>query len=136
MGCIDAWSTSDGECETAALYLVGMCADFVTTNPAIITARPSVATKLPIVPISDSSHDKSGPWTTISLSTRLTVPATYSSGISAGFTVPGSSCTTQLVTTITAPHVHFATPTVTVTFMTTTSLVRSKTAYRTGPVSE
>ena len=48
---------------------------------------------------------KPAPCTTITYSSSVVVPATYTTGVSAGFTITGSSYTTKLVTTVTVPQV-------------------------------
>ncbi|USW55096.1 Putative extracellular membrane protein, CFEM [Septoria linicola] len=53
------------------------------------------------------------PCTTITYSSEITLPATYSTGESQGATVPSSSYTTSYVTTVTVPLVQITTYTVT-----------------------
>ena len=115
MGCISAWSGSDSETQAAASYLMGLCASHVSTNPAIITACPSTVTPGPSPagytpssagPITSAPvPGKSAPCTTITYSSSVVVPATYTTGVSSGLTVPASSFTTTLITTVTVPQV-------------------------------
>lgn len=51
--------------------------------------------------------------TTISVSQTVTVPCVVSTGVSAGYTVPGSSVVSTYITTVTVPQVVFSTQTVT-----------------------
>jgi hypothetical protein len=53
------------------------------------------------------------PCTTITYSSTFVVPATYPTGESQGATIPSSSYTTSLVTTVTVPQVQITTYTVT-----------------------
>ena len=152
MGCISAWSQSESDTQAAASYLMGICAAHVPSNPAIITACPSTVTPVPSVPAypqdssspavtyppvtsaSEGSPVPSGypsqppkpagtpPCTTITFSSDCTVPATYSTGPSQGYTQPGSSYTTKIVTTVTVPQVQFTTATVTVGGVPTSSV--------------
>ena len=140
MGCVSAWSETNGEMEGAASYLMGICADYVEDNPAIITAcTASVTTSQAgsaassIAHTSSKARDGTMAWTTIFISTILVVAATQSTGISAGFVIPGSSRTTDLMTTVSVPQVQFATATVTVTGLMTASTVASSIVSHTGP---
>ena len=160
MDCISAWG-SESETQAAASYLMGLCAAHVPSNPAIITACPIPTVKpgpspadytsssVPGAVTSQSkphgkpSHGKPGkpaPCTTITYSATAVVPATYSTGVSAGYTCPGSSYTTQLVTTVTVPAVHLTTHTITSGGTTSCSVglgggaaPSSAPAYTTGP---
>ena len=149
MGCISAWSESEEDTQAAASYLMGICAPHVPSNPAIITACPSTVTPGPspsgytpaassppvsAVPVPSSSAaptsyshgpaspEQTAPCTTITYSSSAVVPATYSTGPSAGYTYPGSSYTTEIVTTVTVPQVQFTTATVTSAGTTTKSV--------------
>ena len=136
MGCIGAWSTSTSEVESAASYLMGICASYVAANPAIVTACPvpMQPAKSAVAHMSGKSGGDTIPWTTISLSTTMIVAAMQSTGISAGLTVPGSSHTTTLVTAVTVPWIQFGTRTITVTGFTTASVVTDTSTLRRGPV--
>ncbi|OQO01431.1 hypothetical protein B0A48_12986 [Cryoendolithus antarcticus] len=52
--------------------------------------------------------------TTLTYSSTITIPCTYTTGESLGFTIPSSSTTTLLQTTITVPQLQFITSTITV----------------------
>lgn len=123
MSCLSAWSPSPQDTQAAASFLMGLCADHVPQNPAIITACPPGVTAGPTPPAGGTvSAQGTPPCTTITYSSTVTIPATYSTGVSAGFTCSGSSITTHLVTTVTVPRVSFTTSTVTVAGQTTCSV--------------
>ncbi|KAK4893829.1 hypothetical protein LTR27_007855 [Elasticomyces elasticus] len=90
-----------------------------------VTAAPSSSL---VSPASDSSAATSPestpappcPVTTLTYSSPVTIPATYSTGVSSGLTVANSSITTSLVTTVTVPQVVFTTQTVTANGQTST----------------
>jgi hypothetical protein len=82
-------------------------ASYGSSAPAATT--PGGATPAPSCPV-----------TTISYSSPVTIPATYSTGVSSGLTIANSSITTSLVTTVTVPQVQFTTSTVTVNGQTST----------------
>ncbi|KAF2210563.1 hypothetical protein CERZMDRAFT_113131 [Cercospora zeae-maydis SCOH1-5] len=125
--CVSAWSDSDDDTNSGAGYFMGICAKYVPENPAIITGCPSTITpatgyhpptSTPESPISptetgDSKPPPAVPCTTITYSSELVIPATYSTGESQGATIPSSSCTTQYITTVTVPQVQITTYTVT-----------------------
>ncbi|KAK3627530.1 hypothetical protein LTR22_022718 [Elasticomyces elasticus] len=90
-----------------------------------VTAAPSSSL---VSPASDSSAATSPgstpapscPVTTLTYSSPVTIPATYSTGVSSGLAVANSSITTSLVTTVTVPQVVFTTQTVTANGQTST----------------
>ena len=59
----------------------------------------------PASPVTSEALGKPAPCTTITYSSPVVVPGTYTTGVSSGFTIPGSSYTTTLVTTVTVPEV-------------------------------
>ena len=132
MGCIGAWSGSDSETQAAASYLMGLCAPHVPNNPAIITACPSGVqpagtpagyTPSSAGPITSApAPGKPAPCTTITYSSSVVIPATFTTGVSSGLTCPGSSITTSLVTTVTVPQVAITTNTITTGGTTTQSV--------------
>ncbi|GIZ37325.1 hypothetical protein CKM354_000077500 [Cercospora kikuchii] len=79
------------------------------------TSTQPVATSVETSPetTGDSKPPPAVPCTTITYSSELVIPATYSTGESQGATIPSSSCTTQYVTTVTVPQVQITTYTVT-----------------------
>ena len=62
------------------------------------------------------------PLTTVTFSSSVVVPETYTEGVSQGYEIPDSSYTTHLVTTITVPQVAMTTVTVTEDGQETTSV--------------
>ena len=113
-GCVSAWGT-ESDTQAAASYLMGICAPYIPNNPAIITACPSTVTPT-------ASATETDRCTTVTYSSSVVVPATYSTGLSAGYSIPASSYTTQLITTVTIPQVQFTTSTITVAGTTTCSV--------------
>ena len=63
------------------------------------------------------------PKTTITVSATVYVPVTYTTGVSAGYAVPGESTASELVTTVTIPVVRLVTNTLTVAGVPTTEVV-------------
>ncbi|KAK4570412.1 hypothetical protein LTR86_002492 [Recurvomyces mirabilis] len=99
------------------------CAADVTNCPAssTVVATTSVAVSttivVPTVPASTSvapvtAPAPTGPQTTITYSAPVTIPATYTTGVSSGLTINSSSITTHLITTVTVPQVQFTTSTI------------------------
>ena len=182
MGCINSNSDSSSQASSAASYLRGICAEYVSQNPAIITAGPSTTAPITLPTALNSNIEASDcfvsetpqhstitlfstqevtitscaatvtncpahstivkttsfayattvtaaapspvasvEFTTITYSSSFTAAATYSSGVSAGATVPGSTVTTVVHTTVTVPKVHFTT--ITMRLSATTSTV-------------
>ena len=132
--CVSSWSYDDSEIQAALSYLAGICAPHVSANPGIITDVPKTITLVPTPatisspavtpapagasgvtagPIGGQSTPAPAagyqPATTISYSATLTVPATYSTGVSAGSPIPSSSTTTVINTAVEVPQVQFTT---------------------------
>ena len=132
--CVSSWSYDDSEIQAALSYLAGICAPHVSANPGIITHVPKTITLVPTPATSSSPAvtpapaGSSGvtagpiggqstpapaagyqPATTISYSATLTVPVTYSTGVSAGSPIPSSSTTTVINTAVEVPQVQFTT---------------------------
>ncbi|KAF2665203.1 hypothetical protein BT63DRAFT_459825 [Microthyrium microscopicum] len=107
--CLSAWGQSQSEIQAAVSYLVGICAAFIPSNPGIITNCPSSVTIAPTVTAT------AGPTggvpavgvTTVSIDQTITVPCTYTTGTSAGQTIPSSFHTTSIQTTVVVPQVGF-----------------------------
>lgn len=124
MGCMSAWSTNEVEAQEAASLLVGLCAQYIAVNPAIVTSYPSTYQReLPLSPSSparfaDKTLKTNESYTTITFSSALEIPATWSTGVSAGLPIAGSSYTTKILTTMTVPQLRLATSTVTMTGLT------------------
>lgn len=95
-------------------YAVGTT---VTTAPG---EAPSSTENSPVGTSPAVTPPASVPCTTITYSTVYPVPATYSTGESVGATIPSSSITTSIYTTVTVPQVQITTYTVTSGGSTTT----------------
>ncbi|KJX98132.1 hypothetical protein TI39_contig432g00001 [Zymoseptoria brevis] len=119
-GCLSSWSQSADNTTNGVSYLMGLCAPYIPSNPAIITGCPSSVTPAvytppppPPPPSSEASPvtTQAGtppappPCTTITYSSELVIPATESSSASA--------ITTTILTTVTVPQVVLTTYTVT-----------------------
>ncbi|KAJ6259570.1 hypothetical protein Dda_5207 [Drechslerella dactyloides] len=86
--CVEAWSEDDTEVINALQYMRGLCAQYIPSNPAIVTAVPSYVT---VPPASTGA-------TTIVVSTTVTVPCT--NGPASATYAPGyTSYTTQVIAT-------------------------------------
>lgn len=96
------------------------CSEFVDGQPQC--GGPTSAATTTAITAATSATAPAVPQTTISFSSSIVVPATYSTGVSAGFTVPSSSYTTNLVTSVTVPQVQITTNTITSAGSTTTSV--------------
>jgi hypothetical protein len=124
-GCLSSWSQSADNTTNGVSYLIGLCAAYIPENPAIVTGCPSTVTPAVYTPpaptksspITDASPPPTAPasvpCTTITYSSEVIVPATYSTGSSQGSEIPSSSCTSTIVTTVTVPQVQITTLTVT-----------------------
>ncbi|SMR46981.1 unnamed protein product [Zymoseptoria tritici ST99CH_3D1] len=118
-GCLSSWSQSADNTTNGVSYLVGLCAPYIPSNPAIITGCPSSV--MPAVytppalppPPSEASpvttqpatQPAPPPCTTITYSSEVVIHATDSASASA--------ITTTILTTITVPKVILTTYTVT-----------------------
>jgi hypothetical protein len=91
--CLSAHGASDNEISAAQVYFQGICAEYVTQNPAIITAASTLTATATIV----------GPVTTINVYTTVVVPCTYSNG--------PASTTTTISSAVTIPQVVLTTVT-------------------------
>lgn len=122
--CVSSWTEDSDEIQSALSYLAGICAPHVPENPGIITGVPKTITLAPIPLATPAGPSATGdlvtapinpspptpaPVTTISIVQTVTVPCTFSAGISAGQPIPSSSTTSLLSTKVTVPQVQFAT---------------------------
>ena len=105
--CVQAWNQD--KTELPGQLLQGICAPYVSANPAIVTAFLTPAIAAP----TSSPGITAFPITTIVYSSGVLVTATYTAGVSSGLIIPSSSLTSALVTTLTVPDVHMITTTVT-----------------------
>lgn len=94
----------------------------VTSATAPTSEVPAPYTSEIPVPTSPATAP-AGPSTTITYSSSIEVPATYSTGESYGQEIPGSSTYATIDTTITVPQVQFVTSTITAPGSTGTSSV-------------
>lgn len=97
--CVNAYGTTTDIISQAQIYLQGICSPYIGTNPALVTGASSVATS----GVAQTSYAV----TTVLVYTTLVVPCTDS----AGSTIPSSSSTTILSTSLVVPQVVFATTT-------------------------
>ncbi|KAK3703814.1 hypothetical protein LTR37_014260 [Vermiconidia calcicola] len=74
-----------------------------------VPSVPATSGIPPYSPVTSAPPAPEAPCTTITYSSVVTIPATYTEGPSAGYTVPSSSYTTELITTVTVPQVHLTT---------------------------
>lgn len=122
--CVCSWTEDSDVIQSALSYLAGICAPHVPENPGIITGVPKTITLAPIPLASPTGASGTGDLvtapsnptpptppavTTISIVQTVTVPCTFSSGISAGQPIPASSTVSLLSTRVTVPQVNFAT---------------------------
>jgi CFEM domain len=98
--CLSAYGASDTEISVAQVYFQGICAPYIPSNPAIVTCASSVIATVSQPPV---------PVTTVQIFTTIVVPCTETTGISSGYTIPGSSTTTFLSTQVVVPQVVFTT---------------------------
>jgi len=92
-GCLSAWGLDNTELQAAISYLVGVCAEFIPSNPGIITNCPS---SIPIAPTSPPPTSVSGP--TVSVTTAI-VDTTITT-CPVGATVTSANRTTVLQSAI------------------------------------
>jgi hypothetical protein len=97
---LSAYGASDSEISIAQTYFQGICANYIPSNPAIVTCASSVTATVTQTAI---------PVTTVQVYTTLVVPCTETTGVSAGFTIPSSYTTTMISTQVVVPQVVFAT---------------------------
>jgi hypothetical protein len=91
--CLSAHGASDSEISAAQTYFQGICAQYVTQNPAIVTAASSLTATATIA----------GPVTTIDIYTTIVVPCTQSNG--------PASTTTTISSAVIVPQVVLTTVT-------------------------
>ncbi|KAK6440089.1 hypothetical protein LTR95_003694 [Oleoguttula sp. CCFEE 5521] len=120
--------TSSAAETTSALppaYAPGTSSTEVSPITATTSMAPSDTCTTSTTPASSAPDSTSTTTliTTLTYSSTITIPCTYTTGESLGFTIPSSSTTTLLETTITVPQVQFITSTVTVPGATTTMSV-------------
>jgi hypothetical protein len=102
--CIYAHGESDQVVSEAVLFIQGICAPYVPSNPAIATG----ATITSYVTVSATSTATLAPvYTTVSVVATTVVPCTNS----AGEEIPSSSSTIVISTQMTVPQVAFTTGT-------------------------
>jgi len=97
---LSAYGASDSEISIAQTYFQGICANYIPSNPAIVTCASSVSATVSQTAI---------PVTTVQVYTTVAVPCTESTGVSAGFTIPSSYITTTISTQVVVPQVVFTT---------------------------
>ncbi|KAK4495795.1 hypothetical protein PRZ48_013063 [Zasmidium cellare] len=120
---ITLYSTKEETITSCAPEVTNCPAKTHTTSYAIGTTVTTAPASTEISPIGSSpapTAPASVPCTTITYSTVYPVPATYTTGSSVGATIPSSSITTSLLTTVTVPQVQITTYTVTSGGSTTT----------------
>ncbi|KAK3724094.1 hypothetical protein LTR37_001216 [Vermiconidia calcicola] len=76
---------------------------------APVPSVPATSGIPPYSPVTSAPPAPEAPCTTITYSSVVTIPVTYTTGPSAGYTVPSSSYTTELITTVTVPQVYLTT---------------------------
>jgi hypothetical protein len=97
---LSAYGASDTEISLAQTYFQGICANYIPSNPAIVTCASSV-----IATVTQTAV----PVTTIQVYTTVEVPCTETTGVSAGFTIPSSYTTATISTQVVVPQVVFTT---------------------------
>ncbi|QSZ37183.1 hypothetical protein DSL72_009277 [Monilinia vaccinii-corymbosi] len=111
--CLSAYGASAPDIDDAQKYFQGICAPYVSTNPAIVTAAPPIYTPAAPSAAATSTSSAEGlaptPVTTVTLVATIVVPCTESSGSLAGSTIPSSSTTTTISTALVVPQVVFST---------------------------
>lgn len=98
--CIYAHGESESIISEAITFFQGICAPYVNTNPGIATGVPTYVTSTAaptVVPV----------YTTITVDITTIVPCTDE----AGSTIPSSSTTVIVDTTMTVPQIHFTSTT-------------------------
>jgi hypothetical protein len=98
--CIYAHGESESIISEAITFFQGICAPYVNTNPGIATGIPTYVTSTAaptVVPV----------YTTITVDITTIVPCTDE----AGSTIPSSSTTVIVDTTMTVPQIHFTSTT-------------------------
>lgn len=124
--------------QSTSFYAVGTTVSEVSSVPAITgseiapaTTAPAVAASIPVQPM-----------TTITYSSELVVPATYTAGESQGATIPNSKITSTIHRTLTVPQVQFITatvggkPTVGLTYPSAVPATTTAEAVPTSPIAD
>jgi hypothetical protein len=97
--CLSAHGASDDEIASAQSYFQGICAPYVSSNPAVVTCAPNPTTTV-------GSTQTDVPVTTVQVYTTVFVQCSES-----GTAISGSSTESVLSTVITVPQVIFQTVT-------------------------
>lgn len=124
--------------QSTSFYAVGTTVSEVSSVPAITGSEITPATTAPAVAPSTPVQ----PMTTITYSTELVVPATYTAGESQGATVPNSKITSTIHRTLTVPQVQFITatvggkPTVGLTYPSAVPATTTPEAVPTSPIAD
>ncbi|KAI2781342.1 hypothetical protein F4815DRAFT_467192 [Daldinia loculata] len=100
--CLYAYGESDEVISEAISYFQGICAPFVPSNPGIATGADTITTILTATPAAPPAAV-----TTIEVATTVVVPCTNE----AGETIPSSSSTVTISTSLTVPGIVFSTAT-------------------------
>ncbi|KAF3061835.1 putative adhesin protein mad1 protein [Daldinia childiae] len=100
--CLYAHGESDEVISEAISYFQGICAPFVPSNPGIATGADTITTILTATPTAPPAAV-----TTIEVATTVVVPCTNE----AGETIPSSSSTVTISTSLTVPGIVFSTAT-------------------------
>ena len=103
---MSSYGASSDEIQAAVWYMAGICAPF--GNAGVVGVIPSTIT---LAPTPGASGAATVPQTTVTISTVVTVPATFSAGPSAGQQIPSSSVLSTVNTVVTVPQVAFTTAT-------------------------
>ncbi|KAI0883979.1 uncharacterized protein GGS22DRAFT_166544 [Annulohypoxylon maeteangense] len=98
--CMYAYGESDEVISEAISYFQGICAPFVGSNPGIATGAQTITSVL-----TATAPAPTGAVTTIQVATTVVVPCTNE----AGETIPSSSSTVTVSTSLTVPGVIFTT---------------------------
>ncbi|KAK3367036.1 hypothetical protein B0T24DRAFT_378887 [Lasiosphaeria ovina] len=101
--CIYAHGATDQIVSEAVIFFQGICAQYVPTNPAIATG----ATVTTYITVSATPTAVAPVYTTITVDQTVVVPCTDSAGV----TIPSSSTTVTISTTLSVPQVGFTTGT-------------------------
>ncbi|KAI0112917.1 hypothetical protein F4814DRAFT_419931 [Daldinia grandis] len=100
--CLYAHGESDEVISEAISYFQGICAPFVPSNPGIATGADTITVILTATPTAPPAAV-----TTIEVATTVVVPCTNE----AGETIPSSSSTVTISTSLTVPGIVFSTAT-------------------------
>ncbi|KAI4760549.1 hypothetical protein E4T52_07585 [Aureobasidium sp. EXF-3400] len=123
---------------STSFYAVGTTVSEASSVPAITGSEIAPATTAPAVVPSTPVQ----PMTTITYSSELVVPATYTAGESQGATIPNSKTTSTIHRTLTVPQVQFITatvsgkPTVGLTYPSAVPATTTPEAVPTSPIAD